>query len=316
MPSRTKQLALFLDVVQQGSFTKAAALHDMDNSLLSKQIKKLETALGVQLLNRSTRSFSLTPAGEEIFEQTQRLMGNLTQIQSIANAYQSELKGKLRISAGVHFGQQYLHPVLIKFMKTYPHVQVTLSLDDKPTDIISDHFDVAFRVGKLTESNLIARKIANSHFAVLASKDFIIQHGQPTTPQALAELPAVIYHNGHANLDTFSMTTEPHGGDFKTFKMRGNYRVGDVRTMMEAAEAGIGYCVVDLFNLTAPITQSNLVPLLTNYGLSNMGMGFYAIYPHRKPTPIVSELIDALQAHIGTPPFWVAHVPNYNEYYQ
>nr|WP_254843553.1 LysR family transcriptional regulator [Shewanella sp. UCD-KL21] len=159
MQSITKQLSLFLDVVQQGSFTKAAALHDMDNSLLSKQIKKLEAELGVQLLNRSTRSFSLTSAGEEILEQTQTLLDTLNQIQNIADSYQSEPKGIIRITSSIFFGQEYLQPVISQFMKQYPNVKVTLSLDDKRADIISDHFDVAFRIGKLTESNLIAKKL-------------------------------------------------------------------------------------------------------------------------------------------------------------
>ncbi|WP_246614990.1 LysR family transcriptional regulator [Agarivorans litoreus] len=101
--SNTKQLSLFVDVVQQGSFAKAAALHNMDNSLLSKQIKKFETELGVQLLNRSTRSFSLTPAGEEIFDKALQLLDTLGDIQIIADSYQLEPKGTLRIVAPKNF---------------------------------------------------------------------------------------------------------------------------------------------------------------------------------------------------------------------
>ncbi len=316
MSSTTKQLALFLDVVQQGSFTKAATLHDMDNSLLSKQIKKLETELGVQLLNRSTRSFSLTSAGEEILEQTQNLMETLTQIQNIADSYQSEPKGIIRISSAIYFGQQYLQPVIAKFMTLYPNVKVTLSLDDKRTDIISDHFDVAFRVGKLAESNLIAKKIAKTHFAIVASESFIEQHGMPQTPEELIQLPAVIYSNGNVSLDQMCLTEAPHGEQYKMYKMRGNYKVSDVRTLIEAVKSGLGYSLIDLFNLDEPITQSQLLPLLTNHGLSTVDTGIYAVYPHRKQTLLVSEFIKAVQEHIGTPPFWLDHMPGYKNMYK
>ncbi|NKF49061.1 LysR family transcriptional regulator [Shewanella sp. WXL01] len=316
MSTRTKQLALFLDVVQQGSFSKAAALHDMDNSQLSKQIKKLEADLGVQLLNRSTRSFSLTSAGEEILEQTRLLVENLTQIQNIADGYQSQLQGKIRISAGIFFGQEYIQPVVTKFMQAYPNVQVTLALDDKPTDIISDHFDVTFRMGKLSESNLIARKIANTHFAIFASNSFIERHGEPKTPDELVKLPAVVYSNAHALLNTFCISPTPESDELQDYKMQACYKVNDVRSMMQAVQNGIGYCVVDLFNLDKPISQSGLVPLLTHHKLSTMGTGIYAIYPHRNPTPIVKTFIDAVQEHIGNPPIWVSHVTDYKHMYR
>lgn len=315
MASLTKRLGLFLDVVQQGSFSQAAALHDMDNSLLSKQIKKLEADLGVQLLNRSTRSFSLTSAGEDILEQTRVLMETLTQIQNIADSYQSEPRGNIRITSSINFGQQYLQPVISLFMKQYPNVKVTLSLDDKRADIISEHFDVAFRLGKLTDSNLVAKKIAKTHFAILASQAFIDQHGKPTTPEALVRLPAVIYNNGNVCLDQILLSAPPHKEGYKAYKMQGNYHVSDVRTLIKAVTDGLGYAMIELFNLDKPISESELVPLLTEYGLSTMDTGIYAIYPHSKPTMLISEFIKAVQNHIGTPPFWVEYIPNYHNMY-
>ena len=316
MASLTKRLGLFLDVVLQGSFSKAASLHDMDNSLLSKQIKKLEADLGVQLLNRSTRSFSLTSAGEDILEQTQVLMETLTQIQNIADSYQSEPRGNIRITSSINFGQQYLQPVISQFMKQYPNVKVTLSLDDKRADIISEHFDVAFRLGKLTDSNLVAKKIAKTHFAIVASEAFIAEHGQPATPEALIRLPAVIYNNGNVCLDQMLLSTPPDSDSYKAYTMQGNYHVSDVRTLINAVTDGLGYAMIDLFNLDKPIIESKLVPLLTEYGLSTVDTGIYAIYPHRKPTMLISEFIKAVQEHIGTPPFWLEYMPNYQKMYK
>jgi DNA-binding transcriptional LysR family regulator len=314
--SITSQLALFIDVVQQGSFTKAAALHDMDNSSLSKQIKKLESSLGVQLLNRSTRSFSLTSAGESILEKTYILIDTLDDIQSIADSYQSEAKGVLRITSSIFFGQQYLQPVISRFMKQYPNVKVTLYLEDKKTDIIADHFDLAFRVGKLAESNLIARKIAKTNFAIIASQEFIDQYGHPTTPEELIALPAVIYNNGDVSLDQLMLSETPHGEQLKNYKMKGNYKVSDVRSMVNAVRDGLGYTLIDLFNLERPITELELIPLLTDYTLSTVDTGIYAVYPHRKQTLLVSEFIKTVQEYIGTPPFWETHIPGYKNMYK
>ena len=314
--SITSQLALFQDVVQQGSFTKAAALHDMDNSSLSKQIKKLESVLGVQLLNRSTRSFSLTSAGEEILEQTQILLATLENIQGIADSYNSEPKGILRITSSVSFGQQYLQPVISRFMKAYPNVKITLSLDDKKADIIADHFDLAFRIGKLSESNLIARKIANTNFAIIASEDFVKQYGNPTTPEELIALPAVIYSNGDTCLDQLRLSVTPHGEHLKNYKMQGNYKVSDVRSIVSAVKDGLGYTFIDLFNLDRPIAELKLLPLLSDHVLSTRDTGIYAVYPHRRQILLVSEFIKAVQSYIGTPPFWETYIPNYKDLYK
>lgn len=311
----TNQLALFLDVVQQGSFAKAATLHDMDNSSLSKQIKKLETSLGVQLLNRSTRSFALTPAGEEILAQTHLLISTLDQIQNIADSYQTTPKGHIRIASSIAFGQMYLQPAISRYMKKFPEVKITLSLDDKRNDIIADHFDLAFRVGKLTESNLIARKIAKTNFALIASKDFVEQYGYPKTPEELINLPAVIYSNGNVTLDLLKMSESPTSDVFNNYKMKGNYKVSDVKSIIDAVQHGIGYTLIDLFNLEKPISELNLVPLLTDHKISMMDTGIYAIYPHRKQTPLITEFINELQSYIGTPPFWESHIPNYHDLY-
>ncbi|KLV04111.1 LysR family transcriptional regulator [Photobacterium aquae] len=313
--SLTQQLALFLDVVQQGSFSKAAVKNEMDNSSLSKQIKKLETELGVRLLNRSTRSFSLTPAGEEILAQTYTLVDTLGQIRSIADSYQSMPKGMLRITSPVFFGQQYLQPVISRFMKIYPEVRINLWLDDKKNDIIADHFDLAFRIGKMADSNLVAKKIVDAHYALVASNEFVERYGMPDSPEALSQLPAVIYSNGIFNLDQMGFIDASHAEGIKRYTMQGNYKVSDLRVLMDAVRDGLGYGIIDVFFLERTLKEMGLVPLLTDYPLSNMDSGIYAVYPHRKQTMLVTEFIKAVQAYIGTPPFWLDYIEEYGQLY-
>lgn len=302
--SLTTQLLLFADVVHQGSFSKAAALHDMDNSSLSKKIKKLETELDVQLLNRSTRSFSLTSAGEDILKHTARLSDALNDIQLIANSYQSHPKGILRITSPIYFGQNYLQPVISRFMTQYPDIQIVHSLDDRKSDIISEQFDIAFRLGKLTESNLIAKKIADTHFILIASNAFIQRYGMPNTPQQLSELPAIVYSNVDLTIDQLQIKSTDKSKRFCHYKMQAKYKVSDVKTMINAAKDGIGYALIDLSNLEGSLEQQGLIQLLPTMIISRVDTAIYAICPHRKHTMLVKEFIRAVQDHIGTPPRW------------
>lgn len=310
------QLSLFIDVVQQGSFTKAAALHDMDNSSLSKQIKKLEVQLGVQLLNRSTRSFSLTPAGEEILQQAYSLVGTLDQVQSIADSYQAEPKGRIRVTAPYHIGQNHLQPVISQFMRRYPDVEIELLLDDKRSDIISDHFDVAFRLGRLDDSSLIAKKVADIRAVILASTAFIEQYGEPKTPEQLIKLPSVLYSNRSLIVDTVHLSEHPNQSSTLAYKMRGKYKVNDVQTLLSAAQDGLGYVTISSSNLYRSIEEMQLTPLLTDHTLCNRGLALYALYPHRKQTALVKAFISAVQQYIGTPPIWEQNIPGFNHFYR
>ena len=307
--SLTTQLLLFADVVHQGSFSKAAALHNMDNSSLSKKIKKLELELGVQLLNRSTRSFSLTSAGENILEQTIKLNDILDDIQLIAKSYQSQPKGILRITSPIYFGQNYLQPVISCFINKYPDIQIIHSLDDRKADIISEQFDIAFRLGKLTESNLIAKKIADTHFILIASSAFVHRYGLPQSPQQLTQLPAIVYNNIDVTLDQLQIKDNIADTYFITYKMQAKYKVSDVKTMINAAKDGLGYALIDLSNLEDSLENLDLVQLLPEMTISRSNTAIYAVYPHRKQTMLVKEFIHAVQEHIGTPPRWEAYLP-------
>ncbi|MDN3612126.1 LysR family transcriptional regulator [Vibrio ostreicida] len=313
--SLINQLSLFIDVVQQGSFTKAAELHNMDNSSLSKQIKKLEAELGLQLLNRSTRSFSLTPAGEDILAQAHHLVATLGHVHAIADSYQAKPKGRVRITAPLHIGQNYLQPVIAEFMRQFPDVEINLQMDDKRSDIISDRFDVAFRLGRLEDSSLIAKKIADIRPVILASEAFLACHGEPETPDQLIQLPSVIYSNGPLTVDTVRISEMPTSGVYRNYKMSGKYKVNDVQTLLAAIQDGIGYAMISSSNLNRPISELRLKPILTQYALCNRGVALYAIYPHRKQTALVKAFIEAVGAYIGTPPVWEKHIPHFSTLY-
>ncbi len=315
MDMATRQ-GLFLDIIQQGSFAKAADLRNIDRSVISKQIKILEDNLGVRLLNRSTRSLSLTDAGKEILKQAETVRDVLADTQRLAESFHSEPKGLIRITCPVSTGLLYIQKAINIFMNKYPQTYIELMLDDRRSDIIGDKFDIAFRIAEPKDSGLIAKKLAPRSFAILASKEFIEQYGQPQTPEELARLPAVIYANGEFTLNKIEISEAPGSNTMKKYNMSGRYKSNDIDALLDAVQAGLGYSVIVLSALKKNIKEMGLVPLLSNYRLADDAGGLYAMYPHRNQTSLVKLFIETVQELIGTPPVWESYIDDYSAMYK
>lgn len=167
------KLDLFLTVEQHGSFKKAADFMNIDRSALSKQIKNLDDGLGVRLLNRTTRSISVTNVGTEILKNAATIRDILDDTQRIADTYHTEPRGTIRIAGPSLFGRLYLTNAVNNFLAKYPFTNIELVLDDEQSDIINNRFDIALRVGPIRDSNFIAVKLADKKRAILASRSFI-----------------------------------------------------------------------------------------------------------------------------------------------
>ncbi len=309
------RLDLFLDVVIQGSFAKAAGVRNIDRSALSKQIKILEDDLGVRLLNRSTRALSLTDAGKEIYKQAEAVRELLANTQRIAESYHSTPKGLLRITSSTLFGKIYIQPAVNRFMEKYPDTHIKLVLEDRRVDIIGESFDIAFRIGPPRDSNMIARKIANSNSALLASESFIEKYGNPKTPEELAKLPAIIFSSGDTVYNKLTISESPGSDVMCTHTISGRLEVNEVSVILNALEAGVGFSHRGLFTLEKNIKEMGLVPLLTNYKFPETNWGIYAVYPHRNQTPLIKLFIETVQEVIGTPAVWDSYIDGYDSMY-
>ncbi len=310
------RLELLLEVSEHGSFAKAADARNIDRSVLSKQIKNLEETLGLRLLNRSTRSLSLTTAGFEIVKQAEKVREVLEQTRRLADTFHHEPKGHLRISSSTMFGRFYIQKAVKAFMSKYPQVSIDLVLDDRKVDIISERFDVVFRIGPPKDSNLIARKLADNPFAILASEEFVNKHGYPKTPQELVALPSVIYSNGAFTINKLEIAESPGDSEIKTFATHGRYKVNEAELILDGIQEGLGYAQVGLFMLPKNIKEMGLVPLLTDHKLPMSHGGIYAVYSHRNQPPLVKQFIETVQEIIGTPPVWESYIDNYEALYK
>lgn len=309
----TSRLLMLLEVVEQGSFSKAAEVRNVDRSVISKQLTRLEDELGVRLLNRTTRSFSLTAAGAEMIKKAAELRELLSETVRMAENYHLEPQGVLKITASSLFGKRYLQPVINDFQRRFPQVEVELRLDVRLIDIVSEGFDLAFRIGEPKDSSLIARKIARNRLVVLATPEFIANYGMPKKIEDLSEFPAACFAN--TSLKVQGIHYFDKNGEPKEQKLNSVYRSNDLEVLLMKTLSGTAFVVAPAFLLDNEVKDGHLVPLLTDVKLMEYG-AIYAVYPHRD-LPVRTRLFfDAVREYLGKDiPIWERAIPNFEQLY-
>ena len=169
MTQRYDDILAFIEVVKAGSFTAAGARLALAKSVISDRVRNLENALGVELLRRTTRSVTPTERGIELFETLNPLVQGVTEAVDAAASADGPLTGRLRMSAPISFGMRYLTPVIAGFARAHPQLEIALDFDDRAVDIIGAGYDLALRIGRLTDSALMARKLCDSDRVVCCS---------------------------------------------------------------------------------------------------------------------------------------------------
>lgn len=310
----TSRLLLLLDVVERGSFTKSAKARNIDRSVISKQMGRLEDDLGVRLLNRTTRSFSLTAAGAEMVKKADQLRELLGDTIRLAENYHQEPRGVLKITTSNTIGRRFIQPVINDFQKRFPQVEVEFHLDELPVDIVADGFDLAFRVGEPKDSSLIARKIARNRFLLLASPEFIEVYGMPTSIGELINYPAASYASQSVRVENIHYYNDKN--ELCEQKMQSTFRANDGEVLLMKALSGTAYILVPAFLIENEIKDGLLVPLLPKLKLKEYS-AMYAVYPHRD-LPVRTRLFfDAVKEYLGkNKPIWENNIPDLDDLYQ
>lgn len=309
----TSRLLMFLDIVELGSFAQAAEHRNVARSVMSKQLTKLEDELGVRLLNRSTRSFSLTAAGAEMLKKARDIRILLGETIQLAENYHLEPKGLLKLTSSPTFGRGYLQPVINQFQQRFPQVEVELRLEDRFVDIVGEGYDLAFRIGHPKASNLISRFIARNRMLILATPQFLADYGEPASVEELTQLPAATYASNSVRVE--EMHYIDAFGETATIKINSCYRSNDGDSLMLKALSGSAYIVVPAFVIKNEITRGLMKPILTDVTLPAFGE-IQALYPHRG-LPVRTQLfLDAVKDYIGKEkPRWENNIPNFEKMY-
>ena len=190
---RLRLMETFVRVVETGNFSAVARQSHTTQSAISKQVQALEAAIGVLLLVRSTRSHSVTEAGRLYYQRCRQVLDTLEEARSEVLRAEHEVSCLLRVAAPVAFGRIHIVPRLGAFYERYPNMRIDLQLDDSFVDLVAAGIDVAFRVGELKDSRLIARRIGSVARAVIVSEGYLVRHGTPDTPEDLRNHNCLLY---------------------------------------------------------------------------------------------------------------------------
>jgi len=253
-------MMVFVQVVEAGSFSEAARLLMMTPSTVSKLVARLETRLGVRLVERSTRRLVLTKEGEFYYERSQQLLADLNETEQQIAQGGAEPEGLIRVSSSVTFGVAALEPILPDFWQAYPGIVIDLSLSDETVDLYLDRTDVAIRVGKLADSNLIARKIGTTKRRIVASPAYLEKWGVPETPEDLLRHNCLGFNFRRAN----PVWPMREGGRIVERMLSGSLLVNNGETIRRMAIAGVGIGRIADYHVRGVGARGELVELLAD----------------------------------------------------
>lgn len=283
---------VFIAVVEHGSFTAGAVALSTTPSVLSRSVSRLEVRLGRQLLQRTTRRVSLTEAGRLYLEQARAAFSLLDEAGRDAQGQEGELTGRVRLSVPTTYGHYRLPPLLARFARQYPQVQVELNITNRNVDLVAEGFDLAIRLGQLPDSGLVARKLEDAALLLVASPDYLQRMGTPRTLEELQRhlcLPFVMPRTGRLAPWVFR-----DGGDDVDWLPASSIKTSDdVLGVVSLAERGMGICQSYEFIVRERMQRGQLTEVLPQYrGRSRPFSVIYA--PHRHQSAATRAMIDLL----------------------
>jgi len=287
--NKFEELEAFVAVVDRHGFSNAADKLGVAKSILSRRVSDLEKRLGVQLMRRTTRKQSLTDAGRHFYQRAINLLADLNDAEQMVSDAQARLSGKIKLAAPLGIGIGQLSRPISDFMQLHTDVEIALELDDRNVDLVGEGFDLAVRVGQLQDSSLIARKLAEVHFATCASPDYLAKYGEPKHPSELSAHQVLHYSNVQVGDQWFYYQS----GKRVTPRMKYRLSANNGELLARAASHGLGICAGPLFYLQEYIERGELIPILKDFPRDAAGM--YAIYP---PGRLVSRRVKLLSDYL------------------
>lgn len=293
-------IAVFVRVVERGSFTRAADELELSRAVVSKYLSRLEDRLGARLLHRTTRRLSLTEAGAALFEASRGALERIVEAEDAVASFQKEPRGRLKVSAPMGFGILYLGAAVADFLAKNPGISIDLTLDDRFVNLVEEGADLAIRIGRLTDSSLVARRIAATQPIVVASPAYLEKNGVPEVPDDLAAHNCLLY----SYLSTVNVWRflSPEGREVPV-AVTGNARMNNGMVECEMAAAGLGLAMAPTFYAAPYLRTGRLKRVLERYRLPELGI--HAVYPARsRVPPKVRVFVDFLAARFGRRPEW------------
>jgi DNA-binding transcriptional LysR family regulator len=273
---RLSSITAFVRVAENGGFTAAARRLNLSTTTVSEQVQALENALGVRLLNRTTRRVSLTEIGREYYERCSQILLELDEADQVASALQVAPRGRLRIYC--HQGLSgFISPITTRFLGDYPEASLDLRTGDAMIDLVQEGFDLAIMPFSPPDSTLIKRILAKWHHLLCASPAYLNAHPAPQTPADLASHNFLVY--AYSIWGPEFLFTDLSGNQVPA-RLSGNLVTTSIAVMRAAAVAGQGLWLCPPYIVSDLLASGALVPLLSEYGKPEQEI--VVLYPHRR----------------------------------
>lgn len=258
-----QELNTLVKVVQAGSFTGAALAMNTQKAHVSRVVSGLESKLGVRLLERSTRSLSLTEVGRDLYERAVGILGAVEEAERAAQATLAEPRGLLKLSCGAEFGQIAAQRWVHGYLARYPQVSVEADFTSRLIDLVHEGFDLAIRVGTLPDSRLAARRLGELRYGLYASPGYLALQGSPQAPGELLQ-HALLAFNAGSQRQVWMLRRGDEVCPVNT-EGRARLRVNSRFAVCDAAVQGLGIGLLPHQVAALPLAQGRLVPVLAGW---------------------------------------------------
>ena len=299
MVTETMELVVFHCVVKHSSYAKAAEELALSPSGVSRVVTRLEERLGARLVQRTTRKLALTEAGIAFHARTAQILVDLADAESEIQQIALKPRGNLRVSAPVVFGQLHVAPLIAPLIDRYPELSIDLSLTDRFVDLLEEGMDLAIRIGSLSDSRLIARRLCTNQRVLVAERSYLARRGTPTHPQELAKHECVLF-TGFAKPREWRLLG-PEG--LFSASVSGRLACNNVEVLTTAARRGLGITLGATLSVGPALLSGELVRVLPEWTFEPTAI--FAVYPSaRQLSTKTRATVDFLAEKLQDPPIW------------
>lgn len=292
-----EHLKLFVRLAATNNISLAGQELGLSPAVSSAHISKLEQALGVRLVHRTTRKVSLTEEGVAFLPHAEEVLSTVETARASVGVGSTTPSGTLRVTAPASFGRLHIVPALKGFLAQYPELTIDFRFSDNIVDLVEGGFDVAIRDAELKDSTLIARKLATDRRIVCASPEYLSKFGAPETPSELSNHQCVQL----VGLESWTFVTSQGK---ETIKTKGVLRTDNGDAMRDACIDGLGLAINSTWSVYKQLKEGTLVQVLEDYPLDS-DVAIWVVYPSsRLLAPKVRAFIDYFTEFYGSPPYW------------
>ena len=288
----------FVYVADYESFTRAAKELGISTAQVSRQISALEKRLNIKLLYRTTRKVSLTEEGRVFYQHCRGVLDGLDAAEQAVSNLQSKPQGRIKLTAPVTYGEQQLLPLVNDFMVQYRDIEVTAFLSNQKIDLIDGGYDLAIRIGKLSDSTMMAKKLSRRTNFVCAAPAYLEKYGIPHSLSDLSQHNCLLGTRDYWHfIEDGKIDSEKNADKEKNLRVSGSVQYNSGHSLVDAALKGLGIVQLPDYYVQKYLASGELVSLLNNYREPEESI--WAIYPHnRHLSPKIRLLVDYLAEHL------------------